>query len=132
MADPATIPAAPADLVNALWIYAWVIGAVVVAMASAFTGLGWYLIRRLEASEKACQDRADKRDTELKKEREKSHQETMAFVAAVTEVASVIKDLRRDFRETHDPKPTDEHSDTSSGLRRAIEALTIPHPLPEG
>ena len=131
MADPAAIPPAPADLVAALWIFAWIVGGIVVTIAGAFTTLGWYLVRRIEKSEKECLLRGEEREAELRAERNKSHKLTMAFVAALSEVASVLKDMRRDVREAIDPHPHEQQSDTSSGLQRAIDALSG-HAPPKG
>jgi hypothetical protein len=108
------VPVAPADLVHALWICAWVFGGTIVAVAGAFTTLAWWVIRtqRRDTAIARNQCREDNRalQEKLDSQAELHNGHVLKFVEAFNLMRDAIKSLRREVLGAEEETSSDLHA----------------------
>lgn len=121
------VPAAPVDLVHALWICAWVFGGTIVAVAGAFTTLAWWVIRtqRREAAVARNQCREDnaRLQAKLDDQAELHNGHVLKFVEAFNLMRDAIKSLRREVLGAEDETSSDLHAALEEG--RPLKQLPV-------
>ena len=130
----------PADAQALMWQGLVCFSIVISAMAGAFVGLVWFIIRRqdkalethraeAELRQKACREDSANMRRDIEHLRQRSFEKDMKTMEVMTTVARRLNDLRGAVM-NHDDDPAPHEQNSDSDLQKAIDLIHATQSIP--